>query len=304
MTSPGWDRLNVSAPEIRDQEVDLNGSRVHYLTAGDGPHLVLLHGLGDSARDWQWVMPPLARRFRVIAPDFPGFGESDRPRAAYSPAFFTEFVAGFLDALHVPTAIVAGNSLGGLAALRFALADPGRVSALVLVGSAGLGREVNPGMKLLSLPGLGESATACARTRPGRALRLWGRPRALFAHRRRVPAGWIADQDRLSRRPDFLRNTLEALRAVVGPSGQREVLRDRLAELAMPTLIVWGARDRVVPLAQARDAVGRLRRGHLAVIPDCGHVPQIERPELFLQALGSFLDRPIAGAESGGGRAG
>src|SRR5512135_1999799 len=115
------------------------------------------------------------------------------------------------------------------------------------------------------------------------------------------PASWIADQDRLSRRPEFLRNTLAALRAVVGPSGQREVLRDRLPELAMPTLIVWGARDRVIPLAQARDAVGRLQRGRLAVIPDCGHVPQIERPELFLEALGSFLDGP---AGSDGSRAG
>jgi pimeloyl-ACP methyl ester carboxylesterase len=304
MSSQGGDRVGESAPEIRDREVNLNGSQVHYLAAGDGPHLVLLHGLGDSARDWQWVMPALARRSRVIAPDFPGFGASDRPRAAYSPAFFGEFVAGFLDALHVPGAVVAGNSLGGLAALRFALADPGRVPALVLVDSAGLGREVNPGMRLTALPGLGESAAAWARTRPGRALRLWWRPRALFAHRRRVPAGWIADQDRLSRRPDFPWNTLEVLRAVVGRSGQREVLRDRLPELAMPTLIVWGERDRVVPLAQAREAVGRLRRGRLAVIPDCGHVPQIERPELFLEAVGAFLDGPIAGAEPDGSHAG
>ena len=230
MTSPGGEPAGESALEICDREVDLDGSRVHYLTAGDGPHLVLLHGLGESARDWQWVMPALARRFRVLAPDFPGFGDSDRPRAASSPASFGAFVARFLEALHVSGAVVAGNSLGGLAALRFALADPGRVPALVLVGSAGLGRQVNPGMRVLSLPGLGELATACARTRPGRALRLWGRPRALFAHRRRVPAGWLADQDRLSRRPDSLGNTLEALRAVVGPSGQREILRHRLPE--------------------------------------------------------------------------
>lgn len=292
MTSPDNEGAGESTTEIRDREVDLNGSRVHYLTAGDGPHLVLLHGLGDSAHDWQWVMPTLARRFHVLAPDFPGFGASDRPRAAYSPAFFGEFVAGFLDALQVAGAIVVGNSLGGLAALRFALAEPGRVPALVLVGSAGLGREVNPGMRSLSLPVLGELVTACAGTRPGRALRLWGRSRAIFAHRSRVPAGWIADQDRLSRRPDFLGNTLEVLRAVVGLSGQREVLRDRLPELAMPTLIVWGEHDRVIPLAHARHAVGRLRQGRLAIIPDCGHVPQIERPELFLEALGSFLDGP------------
>jgi pimeloyl-ACP methyl ester carboxylesterase len=178
------------------------------------------------------------------------------------------------------------------------------VPALVLVAAAGLGREVNPGMKRMALPGLGEWATACAGTRPGRALRLWWRPGALFAHRRRVPAGWSADQDRLSRRPDFLWNSLHVLRAVVDRSGQREVLRDRLPELATPTLIVWGEHDRVIPLAHARDAIGRPRRGRLVVIPDCGHLPQVERPELFLEALGSILDGQVAGAGSDGGHAG
>jgi pimeloyl-ACP methyl ester carboxylesterase len=266
MSSQGGDRVGESAPEIRDREVNLNGSQVHYLAAGDGPHLVLLHGLRQRPR-LAWVMPALARRSRVIAPDFPGFGESDRPRAAYSPAFFGEFVAGFLDALHVPGAVVAGNSLGGLAALRFALADPGRVPALVLVDSAGLGREVNPGMRLTTLPGLGESAAAWARTRPGRALRLWWRPRALFAHRRRVPAGWIADQDRLSRRPDFPWNTLEVLRAVVGRSGQREVLRDppRLVARAPRGRPPGGAEPRadhrrLAPVRPPPAAGDRLRR--------------------------------------------
>jgi 4,5:9,10-diseco-3-hydroxy-5,9,17-trioxoandrosta-1(10),2-diene-4-oate hydrolase len=279
--------------------VDVDGARVRYLTAGEGSPLVLLHGTGDSAADWQGVLPELARRHRVIAPDFPGCGGSDRPRAGYSPAGLADFVGRLLDALEIPGAALVGNSVGGLAALRFALEAPGRVPALVLVAAAGLGREVTPGMRALVVPGFGEWATALALTPPGWAQRLWWRLHTLFAHPRRAPAGWLDEQGRLGRRPDFLANTLEILRAVIGPAGQRDILLDRLPELAMPTLILWGERDQILPLAHAHAAAGRLRRGRLAVLPDCGHLPHVECPERFLEALGSWLDQTGAGMGSG-----
>ncbi len=144
---------------IEDRVVGSAGSRVHYLTAGSGPPLVLLHGGGECALAWRWVLPELARRFRVIAPDFPGSGASDRPPAGYSAAMLGEFVGGFLDALKIPRAAVAGHSLGGLAAMQFALRDPARVSALALVASAGLGREIHPCAKeplFAGIRGLGD----------------------------------------------------------------------------------------------------------------------------------------------------
>jgi len=101
--------------------------------------MVLLHGAGDNALDWRWVMPTLATTHRVYAPDLPGSPESARPAADYSPAFFTRFVAAFVDALNIGRATFVGNSLGGLVALRLALSEPARISALVLADSAGLG---------------------------------------------------------------------------------------------------------------------------------------------------------------------
>ncbi len=140
-----------------------------YLTAGPvgAPPLVLLHGDGDSAVSWRWVMPELAASYRVYAPDFPGFGDSAKPAprgADYSPPFFARFVGAFLDALGHERAIVIGSSLGGLVAIRFALDAPGRVGALGLVDSAGLGRAINPSFPSLTLTGWGELATAWAKT--------------------------------------------------------------------------------------------------------------------------------------------
>ncbi len=121
---------------VEEHYLRVDGLPIRYLCAGEGPPLVLLHGAGDNALDWRWVLPALARTHRVYAPDLPGSPESARPVADYSPAFLERFVAGFLDALEIEHAAVAGNSIGGLVALRLALSEPERVGSLVLVDSA------------------------------------------------------------------------------------------------------------------------------------------------------------------------
>jgi pimeloyl-ACP methyl ester carboxylesterase len=119
-----------------EQSVAVDGLPIHYLSAGEGPPLVLLHGAGDDALDWRWVLPALARTHRGYAPDPPGSDDSAKPVAAYSPAFFERFVASFADALGLGRATFVGNSLGGLVALRLAFSEPARVGALVLVDGA------------------------------------------------------------------------------------------------------------------------------------------------------------------------
>jgi len=132
---------------VQEREIEVDGVLTRFLTAGEGSPLVLLHGVGDNALDWRWVMPALARENRVYAPDLPGSGDSAKPAAdRYSPAFFGRFVGAFLDALGAERAAVVGNSLGGLAGLRFALSEPERVTALGLVAGAGLGRKVSPAL--------------------------------------------------------------------------------------------------------------------------------------------------------------
>lgn len=249
---------------------------------------MLLHGAGDNALDWRWVLPALARTHHVYAPDLPGSDDSAKPAADYSPAFFERFVSGFVDALGIGRATFVGSSLGGLIALRLALSDPARIGALVLADSAGLGRTINPLFTSVNVPGLGEAAIPLWRTPAGAYQRAWARAMLLFARPGRVPRGWLTEQCRLAQSPGYLEAHLTALRAQVRPWGQREVLVDRLPLLKMPTLIVWGARDRVFPKSQARDAVARLQEGSLELIPDCGHLPHIECPEPFVAAVERF----------------
>jgi 2-hydroxy-6-oxonona-2,4-dienedioate hydrolase len=274
---------------IEERRIEVGGLPTRYLEAGAGEPLVLLHALGESAFDWRWVLPLLARTHRVYAPDLPGFGGSAKPQADYSPAFFGWFAAGLLDALGLERAAVVGNSLGGLIALRLALSEPARVGSLVLVDSAGLGRSATYAFRSLTAPGYGELAIAWAKTPPGAAARAWSKAHLLFAHPQLAPAPWTAEQYRLAQLPGFLEAALAALRAQLDLDGQREVLLDRLPYLKMPTLVVWGARDRVFPPSQAQDAVSRLPKGSLTLIPDCGHMPHVECPVRFVAALDEFF---------------
>ena len=273
---------------VEEQNVEVGGLPIRYLSAGEGPPLVLLHGAGDNALDWRWVLPALARTHHVYAPDLPGSDDSAKPAADYSPAFFERFVSGFIDALGIGRATFVGSSLGGLIALRLALSDPARIDALVLADSAGLGRTINPLFTSVNVPGLGEAAIPLWRTPAGAYQRAWARAMLLFARPGRVPRGWLTEQCRLAQSPGYLEAHLTALRTQVRPCGQREVLVDRLPLLKMPTLIVWGARDRVFPKSQARDEVARLQEGSLELIPDCGHLPHIECPEPFVAAVERF----------------
>ena len=278
---------------IEEQNVDINGLPIRYLSAGEGPPLVLLHGAGDNAHDWRLVMPTLAATHRVYAPDLPGSPDSARPAADYSPAFFERFVVAFVNSLRIGRATYVGNSLGGLIALRLALSEPARVAALVLVDSAGLGYAINPAFTSVSFPGLGEAAIPFWRTPDGAYQRAWGRTALLFAHPTSVPREWLAEQRRLALAPDYLEAHLTVLRALVSPLGQRKVFVDRLHFLKIPTLVVWGARDRVFPQSQAREAVSRLQEGSLALIPDCGHMPHVECPDHFLVAFEEFHTKGV-----------
>jgi pimeloyl-ACP methyl ester carboxylesterase len=212
------------------------------------------------------------------------------PPSTTHPPYFERFVAAFVDALDIGQATFVGNSLGGLIALRLALSEPARVTALVLVDSAGLGRTINPAFTSVNVPGLGEAAMPLWRTPIGAYQRAWGRTALLFAHPASAPREWVEEQRRLALLPGYLEAHLTALRAQVDPAGQREVLVHQLSLLEMPTLVVWGARDRVFPESQARVAAARLPEGSLAIISECGHMPHVECPDRFLAALDGFLD--------------
>lgn len=276
---------------IQERTVQVGGSSTRYMTAGEGPPLVLLHGVGTSSLEWNRAMPALARGRSVYAPDLLQ-PERGSDHAGFSPSSLADFVAGFLDAVGVERAAVVGNSLGGLVALRFALSHPSRVSALGLVDSAGLGREITPALASATLPGLGEAAIYWAKTPFGAAQRSLGRAPLLFGLPASAPPEWLAEQYRLGLSSGFMETTLAALRSHVSPIGQRdgEILLDELPRLEMPTLVLWGALDKVLPLRHAHDAVARLRHGSLEILPGCGHLPHAECPERFAEVVTRFLD--------------
>lgn len=275
---------------VEERQIDVAGLTTHYLQAGhQGLPLVLLHGDGESALDWSWVLPTLGATHSVYAPDFPGSGDSAKPKRNYSLDFLTQFVGDFLKTLRIEQAVLVGNSLGGIVALRYALSYPKQVGALGLVDSAGLGHSLNPLLSNLTLPWYGEVGIAWCKTPLGAKQRAWSRAGLLFSHPLRIPEAWLAQQERMAVIPGFLEASLSSLRAQVNLFGQREVLLDSLGQLQIPTLVVWGTDDRIFPKYQAQAALSRLQQGHLAWIPNCDHLPQVERPELFSTELSQFL---------------
>ncbi|HWQ14996.1 MAG TPA: alpha/beta fold hydrolase [Roseiflexaceae bacterium] len=264
------------------------GPRLHYYEAGDPdtPPLLLVHGLGDEADTWRHVVAPLAARHRVIAPDLPGFGRSDRPRVAYTLAFFARTLAGLLGALGVERATLVGSSLGAAVVQRLALARPALAERLVLVGGALPVTPIRPPAALLLFltPGLGELMYTGLRASQDAAYETL---RPYYADLDALPAAdraflrervwarvWSAGQRRAY---------LSALRwlAVEAAFRARE-LRAQLAHLAVPTLLVWGERDHIAGRAAAEDMAGLLPDARLVTIACAGHLPHQERSEEFV----------------------
>jgi pimeloyl-ACP methyl ester carboxylesterase len=261
---------------------------LEYLEAGKGDPVLLLHGVADSAHTWERIMPRLAPGYRLYAPSLPGFGRSDKPGGDYSPAFFTDCAVAFLDALGLERVRLVGHSLGGLVALRLALAQPGRVASLTLIGSAGLGREVNPAVRSLVLPGARESLILWGRTWPGAWQWSASLSQLLFARPWLIDRAWYQRLYRMALLPGYLEAVAGTLRAITSSFGQSEILLDQLHRVIPPTRVFWGERDWIFPVRQGRAAVERLPRGRLVTFSRCGHTAHFERPEPVAAALAEF----------------
>ena len=274
---------------VHDRRLTVDGITTQYLEAGSGSTLLLLHGHEQSATSWRWVIPALARTHHVLALSLPGHGDTAQT-GAYAPGSDTApFVTDFLDALGVNRLHVVGHSAGGAVALRLTLADPARVQTLVLVDSAGLGREVHPLLAVDTLPFVGELAILLSRLPGGNMGRTTMSAAMLFAQPWRAPADFFTEQHDLGRRRGQLEASTATARALFDATGQRQILLDRLPAVTAPTLVVWGGCDYVLPAHQARTAVGLLPHGRLALLPDCGHLPHVEHPDRFAAVLGGWL---------------
>ena len=269
----------------------IHGYRRAFRRMGSGPPLLLIHGIGVSSATWLPVLPGLAEHFTVIAPDLLGHGASAKPRGDYSLGAYASGIRDLLGALGHDRATVVGHSLGGGVAMQFAYQFPERCARLMLVGSGGVGRQVHPALRLLASSN-GGVFLKLATVAPTR--RLAERLRPVLPRF----GGWGVgpDLDRLFDRmeslatPEARRAFLRTLRSAVDGRGQVITMLDRSYLAAgLPTWIVWGGRDHVIPLSHAARAACAMPGSRLVFFPEAGHFPHEEEPERFVELVREFV---------------
>jgi len=260
------------------KQIELYGQKIHYLEAGDGPAVILLHGLGGDAANWAQTIPALAKSFHVYAPDQIGFGDSAKPMINYRVGTLVDFLDAFCKKLQIAKASIVGNSLGGWTAMSFVLAHPDKVDRMVLVDSAGYSLEHAGGAKPTRevLEGLNPSTLEGTKNLMGviianKAMVTDQFAAVFFAAHLSKGDGYTIDRfiDSILRNEDVVDGKLDAIKA--------------------PTLIVWGREDALVPLATGLSLAKDIAGSHTVILDRCGHVPQLECAAPFNAALLKFL---------------
>ena len=283
--------MNATSAE---RTVTLHGHTFSYGDSGSGPALLFIHGLLGSQRQWAHLVDRLDEDHRVIVPDLFGHGESAKPMGDYSLGAHAATLRDLLDRLEIDRVTLIGHSLGGGIAMVFSYLFPERVERLVLVSSGGLGREVSPLLRSATLPGaeyvLPVIASGWMRDRlasAGRALQKVGvNPGSDITQ---VWQGFTSLGDADTRRA-FLATT----RAVIDPGGQSVTAHDYLPETApMPTLVVWGTKDRMIPAWHAASATTSIPQCRVELFQGAGHFPHLDDPDRFADIVRDFVTTPV-----------
>jgi pimeloyl-ACP methyl ester carboxylesterase len=279
----------MRSDQLRVSRIGIHGNDVAYRRAGEGPVLLMLHGIAGSSETWVPAMRLLQRDYAIIAPDLLGHGASAKPPGDYSLGNYAAGLRDFLDVLAIKRATVIGQSYGGGVALQFAYQFPERCERLALVDAGGLGREVSWLLRFVTLPGA-EYVLPALFLAP---VRDWGDSILSFLKDRGVRSDRATEMWRSfasltdpANRAAFVRT----MRAVIEPGGQAVSAMDRLylAE-KMPTLIVWGDRDKIIPVSHAYQAHDAMPHSRLEILPGLGHFPHVEDPFRFVEILVDFL---------------
>jgi pimeloyl-ACP methyl ester carboxylesterase len=271
-------------------ETTLHGHRMAYRMAGSGPPIVLIHGVTSSSETWRAVWSRLAERNTVIAPDLLGHGQSAKPRGDYSMGAFASGVRDLVASLEIGPATIVGHSLGGGVAMQFSYQFPEQTQRLGLVSSGGLGTSVHALLRAATLPGSELVLPLLAGTRAlsvGRSLgrALGGVGVQLSTDLLEMAHGHASLGERETRTA-----FLQTLRASVDPRGQRVQALDRLYLAGrLPVLIVWGARDRIIPPGHGRRAHELIPGSRLEVFESSGHFPHLDQAERFVQVLEDWI---------------
>jgi len=258
--------------------VDVFGQKIHYLEAGFGPNVILLHGLGGDASNWALSVPLLAKSFHVYVPDQIGFGESDKPLINYRVATLVDFLDGFTKKVGITKASIVGNSLGGWAAMGYTLAHPDKVEKMVLVDSAGYSFDKLGGPRPTHemLEGLNPSTLAGAK----------GVLAIVLANKAMINDA-VAEQMLTSHLKHNDGYTIDKFIDSILRS--EDVVDGKLGAIKAPTLVIWGREDALVPLAAGKMLATEIPGAGSVILDHCGHVPQLECAVPFNAALMKFL---------------
>ena len=274
--------------------LDIHGERVAYVDEGSvdegsGEVIVLLHGIAGSSQTWRALVGPLSRRYRVIAPDLLGHGNSTKPRADYSLGALSALVRDILDELGIARATVVGHSLGGGIAMQFVYQHPDYVERLVLIGSGGLGPDVGLTLRLASLPGAELVLPLIAARRllsPGDRVFSWMRKMGVESPRGEELWRHYSSLSDGPTRQAFLRT----LRSVVDHRGQAVTALNKLNfRTDFPVMAIWGERDNMIPVKHAYAAQEVRPDVRLEVLADVGHFPHAERPAEVAALIDDFI---------------
>jgi pimeloyl-ACP methyl ester carboxylesterase len=269
--------------------LELHGDRVAYRDVGSGETLLLIHGMAGSSETWRAVIPQLSKKYRVVAPDLLGHGQSAKPRGDYSLGAFAVWLRDLLDELGVTRATIIGQSLGGGVAMQFVYQHPDYCQRLVLISSGGLGPDVGWTLRLLSAPGA-ELIMPIIAPRPvltvGNKLRSWFSAAGIQSPRgAEIWSAYSSFSDAETRQA-FLRT----LRSVVDYRGQAVSALNRLhVSSELPTLAIWGDKDQIIPVDHAYAAQGVRPETRLEVLEGVGHFPHVERPAEVVDLIDDFI---------------
>jgi len=277
-------------PRLKVEELELHGHRVRYRIGGEGPAIVLIHGITGSSDTWDQLLPQLARDYRVLAPDLLGHGQSAKPKGDYSLGAYASGIRDLMVALDIDRATFVGHSLGGGVAMQLAYQFPERLERLVLVSSGGLGKEVHLMLRLVALP----AAEYVLPLLVAKPLRTAGQALAGALARLGLRAG--PDLEEIARGFASLGDVearqafVHTARSIIDVEGQRVSARDRLYLAAeVPTLLIWGENDPIIPATHGRAAQKAIPGSRLQLFRDAGHFPYKTDPQRFLESLTEFV---------------
>ncbi len=295
-------RVAVSGPErerklIREFDTEVDGLHVRYLTAGtSGSDVLLLHGASPdcASLSWRESILELSERHRVLAVDLPGHGRSGKPELAYSTDYYVGFLERFMDNVGLKRASLIGLSMGGAVSLGYSIENAERVDKLVLVDSHGLrNRPPLPGVShlLTRVRPIARTYSALLRNR---GFLKWGLGRFVCGSPAHVSEELVDEVLAQVRNPDTARVSTAIREAEVGPGGTRADYFERLSEVRVPTLIVHGQKDKLIPVSCAMDAPREMPDSRLKIFEDCGHWPPRELSEEFNRVVSRFLEETRA----------